>query len=306
MSAEGSNRKIVVTGASGLVGTPLVNSLEAAGHEVLRAVRREVRDPAKELFWNPAAGEIDRDKLAGADAVVHLAGANIAGKRWTEDYKQTLIDSRVDGTTLISETMASLDPKPRVLACASAIGYYGDRGVEVLDESASSGDAFLPEVCLQWERACQPARDAGIRVANMRLGVVLSPEGGALAKMLPPFKMGAGGVLGSGKQYFSWISLNDAVDAIEHVLETQDITGPVNLVAPAPVTNREFTKALGKVLSRPTVIPMPAFAAKLALGEMADALLLASTRVDPKVLRETQFQFQHPTVESALRDLLQK
>ena len=306
MSQENSNQKIVVTGASGLVGTPLVNSLEAAGHQVLRAVRREVRDPAKELFWDPSAGEIDRDKLAGADAVIHLAGANIAGKRWTEAYKQVLIDSRVDGTTLVSEAIAALDPKPRVLACASAIGYYGNRGVEVLDESSSTGDAFLPEVCLQWERACQPARDAGIRVANMRLGVVLSPEGGALAKMLPPFKLGAGGVLGNGKQYFSWISLDDAVEAIEHVLETEQINGPVNLVAPTPVTNREFTKTLGKVLSRPTFVPMQARMAKLALGEMADALLLASTPVDPRVLRETQFQFQHPTVESALRNLLQK
>lgn len=306
MSDQNSNQKIVVTGASGLVGTQLVNSLEAAGHQVLRAVRREVRDPSKELFWDPAAGEIDRDKLAGTDAVVHLAGANIAGKRWNEAYKQLLIDSRVDGTTLISEAIAALDPKPRVLACASATGYYGDRGVEVLDESSSTGDAFLPEVCLQWERACQPARDAGIRVANMRLGVVLSPEGGALAKMLPPFKMGAGGVLGNGKQYFSWISLDDAVEAIEHVLETTAIDGPVNLVAPTPVTNREFTKTLGKVLSRPTIIPMPAPVARLALGEMADALLMASTRVDPKVLRETKFQFQHPTVEAALRHLLQK
>ncbi|MGI9458002.1 MAG: TIGR01777 family oxidoreductase, partial [Aeoliella sp.] len=213
---------------------------------------------------------------------------------------------RVEGTALISEAIAALDPKPKVLACASAIGFYGDRGDTVLDESAASGDSFLPEVCLQWERACKPARDAGIRVASMRLGVVLSTEGGALAQMLTPFKLGAGGVLGSGKQYFSWISLHDAARAIEHVLESDQLSGPVNLVAPTPVTNREFTKTLGKVLSRPTIAPMPAFAARLLFGEMADALLLASTRVIPTALAESGFHFQHPELETALHQLLRK
>ena len=306
MSEIESRQKILVTGASGLVGTPLVASLEAAGHEVLRAVRREIRDEGKEVSWNPDKGEIDKGKLTGIDAVIHLAGANIAGKRWTESYKKVLLDSRVDGTTLISKTIAELDPKPKVLACASAIGYYGDRGDEVLDEHSASGDTYLPEVCLQWERSCEPARDAGIRVANMRLGVVLSPKGGALAKMLLPFQLGGGGVLGSGRQYFSWISLDDTVGAIRFVLDNQQLSGPVNLVAPTPVTNYEYTKTLGTVLSRPTILPMPSFAAKLAFGEMAEALLLASARVEPKVLSDAGFTFEHPTLELALRNVLGK
>ena len=306
MSENNTSQKILVTGATGLVGTPLVASLEAAGHEVLRAVRREVRDPAKEIYWNPSAGEIDIEKLHGIDAVVHLAGANIAGQRWTEAYKKVLVDSRVDGTSLISKTIASLDPKPKVLACASATGYYGDRGDEVLDEKSSSTDAFLSKICEDWEASCQMARDAGIRVANMRLGVVLSPKGGALGKMLLPFKVGGGGILGTGSQYFSWISLDDAVAAIEFVVNNEEISGPVNLVAPNPVTNYEYTKTLGKVLSRPTILPMPGFAAKLAFGEMAEALLLASTRVVPNVLSSAGFQFQYPALEPALRKLLGK
>jgi uncharacterized protein (TIGR01777 family) len=304
MTEHDCTQTIVVTGASGLIGKRLVASLEGDRRRVIRAVRSEVQDPVREIRWDPQRGQIDRDKLSGVDAVVHLAGANIAGKRWTPTYKQLLIDSRVEGTTLISEAVATLDPKPRVLVCASAIGFYGDQGESLLDESATCGDAFLPEVCLQWERACQPARDAGVRVANMRLGVVLSREGGALAKMLTPFKLGGGGVLGSGRQYFSWISLDDVVRAIEHVLSDDQLSGPVNVVAPTPVTNREFTKTLGKVLSRPTIVPMPAFAARLLFGEMADSLLLASTRVAPTALVESGFDFLHSDLESALRYLL--
>ena len=306
MSEGNSSQTVLVTGASGLIGTPLVASLERSGHKVLRAVRRDVVDADKEIRWDPAQGEIDRDGLAGVDVVVHLAGANIAGRRWTSAYKQLLIDSRVRGTSLISKTIAQLDPKPKVLACASAIGFYGNRGDQVLDDSATSSDDFLAEVCQQWEGACGPAHDVGIRVANMRLGVVLSTEGGALAQMLTPFKLGAGGVLGSGEQYFSWISLPDAVRAIEHVLAGDQLSGPVNVVAPSPVTNREFTKTLGKVLARPTIMPMPAFAARLVFGEMADALLLASTRVIPTTLTKSGFQFQHPDLETALRHLLRK
>lgn len=303
---QDSPQTIVVTGASGLVGKPLVALLEAQGHKVRLAVRRPVRDEAKELRWDPERGEIDLAKLAGVDAVVHLAGANVAGQRWTKAYKQELLDSRVDGTTLIAKSVAALDVKPKVLACASAIGFYGDRGDELVDESSASGAGFLPEVCRQWEASCQPARDAGIRVANMRIGVVLSPEGGALAKMLTPFKCGVGGVVGSGRQYMSWIALDDLVRAIDHVLTHSHLQGPVNLVSPKAVTNREFTKTLGKVLSRPTIFPMPAFAARLAFGEMADELLLSSTRVAPNVLSSSGFICDYPALEAALRHLLQK
>lgn len=297
---------IVVTGASGLIGKHLVASLVGAGRRVLRAVRRDVRHTDQEICWDPAQGQIERDKLAGVDAVVHLAGANVAGKRWTPDYKQLLIDSRVEGTQLVSETIATLEPKPRVLACASAIGFYGDRGDELVNESSASGAGFLPGLCQQWEDACEPAREAGIRVANMRIGVVLSPDGGALAKMLTPFKLGVGGIIGSGRQYISWIALDDVVRAIAHVLDHDQLSGPVNLVSPSAVTNREFTKTLGRVLSRPTLFPMPAFAARLAFGEMADELLLSSTRVAPTALVEGRFDFQYADLEAALRHLLGK
>ncbi len=306
MTENSSTQTILVTGASGLIGRRLVASLERDGRRVLRAVRRDVQDPAREVRWDPQQGQIDRDKLSGVDGVVHLAGANVAGKRWIPAYKQLLLDSRVQGATLISDTIASLDPQPKVFACASAIGYYGDRGDQLLDESSACGNEFLSEMCLQWEQACQPARDAGVRVANMRIGVVLSPEGGALAKMLTPFKLGGGGVLGSGRQYFSWISLDDVVRAIEQVLSHEQLAGPVNLVAPTPVTNRELTTTLGKVLSRPTIFPMPAFAARLLFGEMADSLLLASTRVVPTALVKSGFDFLHADLESALRHVLCK
>ena len=298
---------VLVTGASGLIGTQLVAALEADGKRVLRAVRRPAKND-QEVSWDPPAGTIERDKLTGVEAVVHLAGAGIAAKRWSESYKQLLIDSRVDGTKLIAETIASLEDKPRVFACASAIGYYGDRGNTELDESATSGDGFLPEVCMQWERACQAARDAGIRTVNMRIGVVLSADGGALKEMLTPFKLGGGGILGSGRQYFSWIALDDIVRAMQFILDDSanggSLDGPVNLVSPNPVTNREFTKTLGRVLSRPTVLPMPAFAARLLFGEMADALLLASTRVVPSRLADAGFSYQYAELDPALRHIL--
>ena len=305
MAEISSSPTVVVTGASGLVGSKLVAALESTGQQVIRAVRRPVRDPQTELHWDPTQGKIDRDRLEGVDAVVHLAGANIS-KRWSEKYKKRLLESRVQGTQLLSDTLASLTHKPRVFVCASAIGYYGHRDDEQLDESAACGDGFLPEVCLQWERACQSARDAGMRVANLRIGVVLSPEGGALAKMLLPFKLGAGGMIGNGRQYFSWISVDDVAGATQFVLDRDDLSGPINLVTPEAVTNREFTKTLGRVLSRPTILPMPAFAARMAFGEMADSLLLASTRVVPGVLNDTGYEFQHPQLEPALRHLLGK
>ena len=295
---------IVITGASGMIGSHLAIALEAEGKRVLRAVRRKPQND-HELSWDPKAGTIDRDKLEGVDAVVHLAGANIAGQRWTEDYKKVLLDSRVEGTTLVAETIASLERKPRVFACASAIGYYGDRGQQELDESAACGDGFLPNVCQQWEQSCQAARDAGIRTVNMRIGVVLSTEGGALKEMLTPFKLGGGGVLGSGQQVFSWIALDDVVRAIRFALDNESLSGPVNLVSPNAVTNREFTKTLGRVLSRPTILPMPAFAARLVFGEMADALLLASAHVVPGKLAENGLRYEYAELEPALRHLLQ-
>ncbi len=305
MSESTTQPTVVITGASGLIGKKLTEAFEADGKRVLRAVRREARND-QEISWDPAKGTIDSQQLEGAEAVVHLAGAGIADRRWSESYKKTILDSRVDGTTLIAETVANLDNKPSVFACASAIGYYGDRGTEILDESASAGDGYLPEVCLQWERACDAARDAGIRTVNMRIGVVLSTAGGALAKMLTPFKLGGGGILGSGKQFFSWIELADIVRAMQFVVENQSLSGPVNLVAPNPVTNHDFTKTLGKVLSRPTILPMPSFAARLAFGEMADALLLASTRVVPDALTSAGFRFEHAELEPALRHILNR
>ncbi len=297
------SQTILITGSTGLVGTAMVASLEGDGHRVLRAVRRQARTP-EELSWNPTTGQIEREKLTDVDAVVHLAGANIAGRRWSKSYKQLMLDSRTQGTRLLSETLASLDRKPRVLVCASAIGYYGARDDSELDETASCGEGFLPELCMQWERACGPARDAGIRVVNMRIGVVLSPKGGALKKMLLPFKLGAGGILGTGRQYFSWIALDDVVHATKFLLNHEGIAGPVNVVSPQPVTNHAFTKALGSVLSRPTIFPMPAFAARLAFGEMADALLLTGARISPKVLADQGYDFLHPSLGPALRHLL--
>jgi uncharacterized protein (TIGR01777 family) len=301
----GQPPRILITGASGMIGSHLTRVLQASGYTVLSAVRREARNE-REVRWVPERGEIDRDKLHGIDGVVHLAGASIGGQRWSAAYKQEIRESRVKGTRLISQTIAELDPKPRVFACASAIGYYGDRGDAMLDESAAPGEGFLPEVCLAWENSCEAARAAGIRTVNMRNGVVLSNEGGALKSMLLPFKLGVGGRVGSGKQYFSWMALDDTVSVMKFVLENDSLSGPVNLVSPQAVTNYEFTKTLGKVLSRPTIFPMPAFAARLALGEMADELLLSSTRVVPTKLEQAGFQFAYPQLEPALRHVLRK
>ncbi|MFT5527483.1 MAG: hypothetical protein ACI9HK_005465 [Pirellulaceae bacterium] len=301
---ETAKMKIAITGAGGLVGKELTSLLTTHGHEVVPIVRRDAQDG--EVHWAPSKGEIDAQALEGVDVVVHLGGEGIANSRWSAAHKKKIIDSRVDGTRLISETLAKLDKKPQALICASAIGMYGDRGDDWVDEDSSGDDSFLSDVCQQWEAAAQPAEDAGIRVVKMRIGVVLSPRGGALQKMLTPFKMCVGGVVGSGKQYWSWISIDDVAGAIHHAIVNDNVTGPVNCVAPHPVTNREFTKTLGKVLSRPTIFPMPAFAARLALGEMADALLLASTRVKPAKLSETGYEFRHSNLEDALRHVLGK
>ncbi len=296
--------KVLVTGASGLVGSALVPFLTTGGHRVTRLVRSQPRPSVAEMQWDPAAGIQDLTSLEGMDAVVHLAGENIASGRWTVARKARIRDSRVTGTRTLCEALARLSQPPKVLVSASAIGYYGDRGAEALWENSAFGTGFLPEVCRVWEEATQPAVQTGIRVVLLRIGIVLSPTGGALAKLLLPFKLGLGGILGSGKQYMSWIALDDVVGAVNHALVTDTLRGPVNAVAPFPVTNGEFTRTLGRVLGRPTVFPVPAFAARLAFGEMADELLLASTRVEPKRLLATQYTFRCPELDGALRHVL--
>ncbi len=295
---------ILVSGSTGLIGSALVPALTAGGHRVVRLVRSQPTSGEATVAWDPAAGTIEADKLEGLDAVVHLAGESIAAGRWNEERKQRIRDSRVKGTRLLAETLARLQAKPKVLACASAIGYYGNRGDELLHESSTPGTSFLCEVCKEWEAACHPARQAGIRVVNLRFGVVLSRRGGALAQMLTPFKCGVGGKLGSGRQYMSWIALDDVVGIIQYVLTNDSLHGPVNTVAPGAVTNREFTRTLGRVLWRPTIFPMPAFAARLLFGEMADELLLASTRVQPARLLSAGYPFRFPELEGALRHVL--
>jgi len=242
----------------------------------------------------------------GFDAVIHLAGESIASDRWTEAKKRAIRDSRVIGTRLVSEAIARMKKPPQVLICASAIGYYGDRGDELLKEGSAAGSGFLPDVCKAWEAATVPAVQKGVRVVNLRFGIILSAQGGAFAKMLTPFKMGVGGNLGSGTQYMSWIALDDVVGVIAYALETNSLSGPVNTVCPQAVTNAEFTQTLGRVLRRPTIFPMPAFAARLVFGEMADALLLSSARVVPDVLTQSGYSFQWPDLEGAFRHLLNK
>ncbi|HRX87073.1 MAG TPA: TIGR01777 family oxidoreductase [Phycisphaerae bacterium] len=296
---------ITITGATGLVGTRLVHALEANGHAI-RKLSRSRHSAPNTFVWDPQGGTVDPAALAGCDAVVHLAGENIAAGRWTDAQKARIRDSRVAGTRTICTALAGLDVKPKVLVSASAIGFYGDRGDAVLDENAPAGEGFLAGVCVAWERETQPAVDAGIRVVMPRIGVVLSPDGGALAKMLTPFKLGAGGVLGNGRQYLSWIDLDDLVGIIVFALEHATLAGPVNATAPNPATNREFTKTLGRVLHRPTIFPVPAAAAKLAFGEMAEALLLASTRVLPERVQQAGYRFQYPQLDAALRHQLDR
>ena len=295
--------KVLVSGSSGFIGAAVVPALQEDGYEVIRLVRGVSFSP-NQVLWNP--GEPLRPGLvSGFDAVVHLAGESILG-RWTEAKKCRIRESRVLGTRHLAEALAKAAERPRVLVSASAIGYYGDRGAEILREESTSGTGFLPNVCLGWESASVPATQAGIRTAQIRIGIVLSSKGGALAKMLMPFRLGVGGNMGSGRQWWSWIVLQDLVGAILHILKTASVQGPVNAVAPHPVINADFTKTLGKVLSRPTIFPMPAFAARLTFGQMADELLLASQRVTPSKLLASGYIFQQPDLQPALEALLKK
>ena len=299
--------RVAVSGSTGLVGSEVAASLSAAGHEVVRLVRRAPVPGEVAARWDPEKGEVDAAGIEGLDAVVHLSGENIASGRWNAARKAAIRGSRVNGTRLLCDALAGLARPPKTLVCASAIGIYGDRGEDVITEESPAAAGFLPEVCREWEAASGPAARKGIRVVALRIGMVLSPKGGALSRMLPLFRAGLGGVIGGGRQYVSWVALDDLPPIILHALRCGDLCGPVNAVAPRPVTNRDFTEALGSVLSRPTPLPVPAFALRLAVGrEMADALLLASARVLPRRLEETGYDFRYPEIETALRHLLGK
>lgn len=295
--------KVLVSGSHGLIGQALVAALEAAHHQVLRLVRGQPGPGA--VGWDIGAGRVDGQGLGGLDAVVHLAGAGLGKRRWTETEKARIRDSRVVGTRLLSSVLAGLDPPPSVLVSGSAVGWYGDRGAEILDEASPAGSGFLSEVCREWEQATAQAEAAGIRVVHLRTGIVQSPRGGALAKQLPLFRLGAGGRLGSGHQYLSWVSLDDEVGAILHALAEPCVQGPLNATAPTPVTNAEHARVLGAVLHRPAVLPVPGAALSLVLGaDMAREMLLGGQRVRPARLEATGYRFRHPELEGALRDAL--
>ena len=298
------SRHIALTGGSGLIGQRLRAALLENGDRVVPFVRDRARAPAGARFWNPAAGELAAADIEGIDAVVHLAGEPIASGRWTAARRRRILESRTRSTRLLSEVLSRLEHPPSVLISASAIGYYGDRGETWLDETSDPGPGFLADVCVEWERAVEPARAAGVRVALVRIGLALAPEGGALGRMLPLFRTGLGGRLGNGRQYMSWIGIDDLVAAIQHAIECAALAGPFNAVAPNPVTNAEFTRVLSRVLSRPALLAVPSFALRLALGEMGQALLLEGARIAPRRLESTGFRFRHTELEQALRFLL--
>lgn len=294
--------KILISGATGLIGSALARAATAAGHSIMPLARK--RGQSSSVYWDPEAGTLDAASVEGTDAVVHLAGESIASRRWTPAQKTRILESRVKGTQLLASTIAQMKRAPRVMVSASAIGVYGDCGDRLLTESSPVGNDFLAGVCREWERATAAASNAGIRVVHLRTGLVLAKDGGALPRMVTPFKLGAGGKIGSGRQYMSWIDLEDEVQVILHCLERESLKGPVNSVGPSPATNSEFTKALGRALSRPSALPLPAFAARLMLGEMADALLLSSQRVEPTKLVFSGYVFRSTNLEVTLRRIL--
>ncbi len=296
-------RRILVSGASGPIGAALVPSLKATGAAVTRLLRKAARGP-DEIMWDPAR-PLSPDSVSGFDAVIHLAGESIVG-RWTAAKKRRILESRVLGTSHLAEAVAKAPQPPRVFISASAVGFYGSRGDEILREDSPSGEGFAAEICRQWEAAAQPAVQAGIRTAQMRIGVVMSADGGALPEMLTPFRMGLGGRLGSGRQWWTWVSARDVAGAIQHVLNHESLSGPINTVAPNPVTNAEFTHILASVLKRPAIFPMPAFAVRLIFGEMGEELFLGSQRVEPARLLASGYQFQHPDLKNTLKEILER
>ena len=295
--------KILISGSHGFIGSAVHKSLEQGGDQLLRLIRQTQIAHSDEVFWNLPDNFIDHSKLKNLDAVIHLAGENLFG-RWNEKKKQAIHDSRVKSTAFLAQTLAAKEHKPKVLICASAIGYYGDRGELECIETSEAGEGFLTTVCRDWEQATAPASEAGIRVVNLRFGVVLGKEGGSLAKMLPAFKMGMGGPLGDGQQWVSWVSIDDAVRAVEFSLNNENLSGPVNVVSPQPVRNKEFAQAIGHALHRPEVVPVPKRMLKFMLGEMADETVLASTKVLPHKLLSKGFAFEHPDLETALAAIL--
>ena len=294
--------KVLISGATGMIGSALSQELADGGHRVNRLTRSP--GSSDDVGWDPSAGEVSTSRLEGVDAVVHLAGESIAEGRWTSARKRRILESRRQGTRLLAETIANLSEPPGVMVSASAVGYYGDRGNELLREQSGPGNNFLAEVCQVWEGAADPARRAGIRVVHTRFGIVLSPKGGALGTTLPIFKLGGGGRIGNGRQYWSWVALDDVVGSIIHALTSDALEGPANVGSPNPLTNAEYTKVLGKVLNRPTFFAVPAPAIRVVIGGMADALLLASQRMEPAKLEETGYEFRYPELEGALRHLL--
>lgn len=294
--------RILITGASGLIGSALVRSLRGDGHEVVRLVRRPPSAP-DEVEWDPQAGRVDSPGLEGCEAVVHLAGAGVGDKRWTESYKRVIRDSRVRGTATVATALAGMRTPPRVFVSGSAVGYYGDTGDRAVDESDPPGTGFLPEVCQEWEAAAAPAVEAGIRTVHPRIGLVVSRDGGAWGRLFPIFKAGMGGRMGDGRQYWSFIALHDQVAALRHLIDTESLSGPVNLTAPDPVTNREVTAAMGRVLRRPTIAAVPAPVLRVALGEFAQDVL-GSQRVIPVRLLESGFRFEYPAIDDAIRAAL--
>lgn len=297
--------RILISGSSGLVGRALVAYLRKNGHFVTPLAHSTVGIDSG-VQWDIEREYIQEDRLEGMDLVVHLAGENIASGRWTEEKKRRILDSRKKGTRLISETIAGLSRPPKAFLSASAIGFYGNRGDELLEESSPHGTGFLSEICREWEAATNPAIKRNVRVVHLRFGMILSSDGGALSKMLPAFRLGLGGRIGNGRQFISWIAIDDVVRAIDHIMTRDKLSGPINVVSPNPVRNGEFTKTLGRVLSRPTFLNIPGFAVRLLFGEMADALLLSSTRVEPTRLISSGFVFKYPRLEGALKHCLRK